>query len=205
MTHLISIFLFFHVVFGYLSLSCGTIIMFLKKGNSLHKRLGLLFYWSLWGVVVSSTVISIWKKIPFLFFMGNFVLYQNYSGHRVLKNKLQIPNFWDYLVLVFASVNGIAMIYTLNLVLVFFGALTLFLVFTDIQTILKVKRDLSIQPKAWLSKHLGMMMGAYIETLTAFIVVNVHDFSPAWLLWLAPTFILVPLMRYWNWKFTRNT
>ncbi len=179
--------------------------MFLKKGNSLHKRLGLLFYWSLWGVVVSSTVISIWKKIPFLFFMGNFVLYQNYSGHRVLKNKLQIPNFWDYLVLVFASVNGIAMIYTLNLVLVFFGALTLFLVFTDIQTILKVKRDLSIQPKAWLSKHLGMMMGAYIGTLTAFIVVNVHDFSPAWLLWLAPTFILVPLMRYWNWKFTRNT
>lgn len=204
-TFLTSIFLFLHISSGYLALSSGTLIMFLRKGESWHKKLGLLFYWSMWGVVVSSTFISLWKNIPFLFFMGNFVFYQNYSGRRVLKNKLQIPDFWDYLVLVFATVNGIAMVYTLNIVLSVFGILTLFLVFTDIQTIVKVKRNISLHPKAWLSKHLGMMMGAYIGTLTAFIVVNVNDFSPAWLLWLAPTFLLVPLMRYWNWKFTRNS
>ena len=49
-----------------------------------------------------------------------------------------------------------------------------------------------------------MMMGAYIGAITAFLVVNIHDFEPAWLIWLLPTFILVPLMRFWTWKYAKK-
>jgi len=193
-----------HIVFGYISLSAGTFILFANKGTKLHQRIGNVFYFSLWGVIIASTFISIYKNIPFLFFMGNFVLYQNYSGRRVLKNKSHLPNWGDYAILVFALLNGAYMVYTLNIVLTVFGALTLFLVFSDARLIFLAKTNKKIHQKAWLSKHLGMMMGAYIGTLTAFIVVNVNDFQPAWLLWLLPTFLLVPLMRYWDWKFTRK-
>jgi hypothetical protein len=42
--------------------------------------------------------------------------------------------------------------------------------------------------KSWLIKHISMIGGAYIATLTAFLVTNVN-FSPAWVIWLAPTII----------------
>lgn len=49
-----------------------------------------------------------------------------------------------------------------------------------------------------------MMVVAYISAFTAFLVVNVQFYGPNWVIWLAPTFIFVPLMRYWTNKYARK-
>ena len=43
------------------------------------------------------------------------------------------------------------------------------------------------------------MLGGTIATLTAFLVVNFRT-DPVWLLWIAPTFVLVPVILYWRQK-----
>jgi hypothetical protein len=100
-----------------------------------------------------------------------------------------------------AAINGVVMVATFNPVLLVFGAISIFLVLQDINTQLLLRKAKELRKLSWLRKHIGMMMGAYIGTLTAFLVVNINDFQPAWLLWLLPTFILVPLMRFWTKKY----
>jgi hypothetical protein len=41
------------------------------------------------------------------------------------------------------------------------------------------------------------MMGATIAVITAFLVVNVR-FDPGWVVWLAPTVVLTPLIIVWS-------
>jgi hypothetical protein len=36
------------------------------------------------------------------------------------------------------------------------------------------------------------------------LVVNINDFEPAWLLWLTPTFVFVPVMSVYQRKYTRQ-
>jgi hypothetical protein len=44
------------------------------------------------------------------------------------------------------------------------------------------------------------MIGAYIASITAFLVVNI-DFVPGAILWLLPTFLMVPLIIVWSNKY----
>lgn len=41
------------------------------------------------------------------------------------------------------------------------------------------------------------MVGSYIASVTAFLVVNI-EFLPPVLIWLAPTAVLVPLILVWT-------
>jgi len=50
-----------------------------------------------------------------------------------------------------------------------------------------------------------MMLGAYISTFTAFLVVNIQSENYAYLIWLMPTFIGTPLIVFWTMKYTRKT
>jgi hypothetical protein len=47
-----------------------------------------------------------------------------------------------------------------------------------------------------------MMLGAYISTATAFLVVNITMINYPWVTWLVPTFIGTPLIVYWTNKYT---
>jgi hypothetical protein len=54
----------------------------------------------------------------------------------------------------------------------------------------------------WLIAHIIRMMGAYIATITAFVVTNVHT-NPAYVAWLAPTVIITPLIAYFVAKYRK--
>ena len=58
-----------------------------------------------------------------------------------------------------------------------------------------VFRSKNSSEKAWLYRHIGKMSGAYIATVTAFLVTNIH-FLPSTIVWLAPTVIGTPLIAY---------
>ena len=193
-----------HILSGYTALMCGAVAMSTVKGGKRHRKWGLVFYYSMIVVSATAIVMAFAKNIDFLLYIGIFVLYQNFGGRKALRNKSQIPDIIDWVILAIAFVNGVAMMYTMEIVLLVFGGITMVLVATDLRLYIPALRGKKHPPKAWLSKHIGMMMGAYIGTLTAFLVVNVQ-FQPHWIVWLGPTIILVPLMRFWTVKYTKST
>jgi hypothetical protein len=55
-----------------------------------------------------------------------------------------------------------------------------------------------------ISLHIQRIVGGYIASLTAFIVVNnafLPSFIPAWVLWIAPTIGIVPFIIHWSRKY----
>jgi uncharacterized membrane protein len=200
-TKLITLIL--HITGGYLALTSGLLAMISPKGQRLHRISGSLFYYSMMVVGISSLVLSVIIANTFMFHIGLFVLYQNHGGRKALQVKTLKPDWLDFTVVGIALINGIFMLVSMNIVLLVFGGISLFLTTGDLWTFRKVLNGVTIPRLAWLRKHIGMMIGAYIGTITAFLVVNIASFEPAWLIWLAPTFILVPLMRYWTHKYTK--
>jgi uncharacterized membrane protein len=187
-----------HIASGFAALTAGTIIMFMKKGHNPHRVLGKIFFMTMIGVVASALFISLTKGNQFLMHMAIFVWYQNYAGWRAIQDKSLKANGLDWAVVFMAAINGVVMVSTFDIVLLVFGALSIFLVLQDINTQLLLRKAKELRKLSWLRKHIGMMMGAYIGTITAFLVVNINDFEPTWLFWLLPTAVLVPLMRYWT-------
>lgn len=204
MEHAYTIALILHIISGYSALTAGLIAIIARKGLRAHRLAGKLFFYAMLGVSVTALYISITKGNAFLLHIGLFSFYQVYGGWRVLRQRDHRASWFDWLVVVVAGVNGIAMIATLNVVLMVFGAISLSLVWGDVRLHSKAARGKSIPPNAWLQKHIGMMMGAFIATITAFIVVNVQGVQPYWLIWLAPTFILVPVLVYQQRKVDRG-
>jgi hypothetical protein len=43
------------------------------------------------------------------------------------------------------------------------------------------------------------MLGGTIAVVTAVLVVNIEA-SPTWLWWVLPTFVITPMIAYWNRK-----
>lgn len=192
-----------HVITGYSALLLGLFIMITTKGNTRHRKLGTAFFFIMLGVTVSALLMSVIKNNQFLFFVGVFVLYQNYAGWKSIRVKSLKPDKLDWLIWVIALANGVVMLITGNIVLIVFGSITMLLVGQDLNRYRILYRGGVLKNKEWLVRHIGMMIGAYIATLTAFLTVNIQNFQPYWVLWLGPTAILIPLMQYWTWKYTR--
>ena len=51
--------------------------------------------------------------------------------------------------------------------------------------------------KKRVARHLTNMLSGTIATVTAAVVVNIST-DPAWIAWLVPTVIIVPVIIYWN-------
>lgn len=197
--------LILHIIGGFTALSTGIIVLLLKKGTSTHRKLGMLFYFAMLTTGFSAMLLAWYRPSAFLFTIGVFSLYQTISGRRAIQNKTLRPTMMDYMLTLIILLNGGFMISTLNVVLVVFGSLCLLLGVQDLVLYYKLRKNISLRQNEWLARHIGLMMGSFIATATAFIVVNINDFEPAWLLWLAPTFVLTPLMTFWTRKYTRQS
>lgn len=204
MEHVITIVLVIHVVAGFLALGIGLMAILSKKGQRIHQLSGRTFYYLMLTVAVSAVIVSTIKLNEFLLLIAGFAAYQNIGGYRSVKNKGLKPNWMDWSATVLGLVTAVFMIATLNVVLLVFGSICLSLVLIDLRTYYLVFRGKAVPKLAWLARHIGFMMGSYIATFTAFVVVNVRDVEPAWIPWLAPTMVGVPLMQYWTWKYTRR-
>lgn len=204
MEFLSSILLYLHIASGYLALMAGTFVLILKKGTSMHKKLGSYFYYAMNVVVVSALLLSFIKSNMFLLHVAIFVLYQNLAGKRSVDYKTLNPTLVDYTLLVFAGINALWMLASLNIVLMVFGGISIFLVINDLRIYGALRKERILPKTAWLKRHIGMMMGAYIGAFTAFLTVNVHFIQPGWIVWIAPTVIFVPLMAYFTNKYTKQ-
>jgi len=196
--------LIIHVGCGFLALALGFAAILFKKGQKRHRFSGKLFFRAMLGVTLSALIISGITENYFLFVIGIFSFFQNYFGYRSVKNKSLIPNVFDWIVLIIASLNSVAMLISMNIVLVVFGVISTFLAIGQARIFFKIRLQKDIPKIQWLVQHIGMMLGAYIATLTAFLVVNFPDVEPGWLIWISPSIIGGSLIFYYTRSVTRR-
>lgn len=188
--------------------------MIAKKGDSKHKIVGKIFSISMLTAGLSSLVLSVLHPSRFMFMVGIFTVYMVGTGNRYLHlkmlNKNQKPKIIDWALTISMLLAGILFmgLGTLSLlksnffglVFVTFGFLGLLFVRHDFKNY-SGKSDIL---NYWISEHLQRMIGAFIASSTAFLVVNAKylpEYIPIVVYWLLPTIILTPLIIKWARKY----
>ena len=197
-TTLISTTLFIHALSGFMALLTGAIAIVTKKGSDVHNKSGIVYFYAMMSVVITGFVVAIAEDNSFLTYVGCFTLYLTYSGYRSIQNKALKPNIPDWIIWGIGTLNGVAMVSTFNIILFVFGILSLVNIVVDIRLFIKAIKGKSLPKLSWLRRHVGMMLGAYIATFTASLVVNIQYEAIPWLPWLMPTFVLTPVIIYWT-------
>jgi uncharacterized membrane protein len=205
--------LIIHIAFGSIGLLTGLFNIIQKKGDKSHKIFGSVFYFSMLLAGFSSLMLSCLHPNYFLFMVGFFTLYMVGSGKRYIKHKQvekrQIEKI-DWVISIIMLLAGLLFVglgilsilksNLFGLVFVTFGSLGLLFVWQDF---LNFTNKTSIK-NYWLIGHLQRMVGAFIASMTAFLVVNATYLPgtiPGFVFWLLPTIIFTPLIIKWSKKY----
>lgn len=201
---LFKVFLFAHIASGGTALFTGLISMISAKGGRIHRLAGKIFFWGMGGVFATAVYMSIAKGNWFLFCVGFFSFYLTCSGYLVLKTKAAKvfdtikPVYW--IVCLFGFLSGVVMLglstglfirqSMFGTVPLIFGFISSGLSFLDYRILVNQVETKQV----WLKSHALRMAGAFVATLTAFIVVNIQ-IEQQWILWLLPTVLIIPATR----------
>lgn len=204
----IQILIYIHAAFGGIALLAGFVSMIAKKGQIIHKRSGLFFFYAMMisGIIAMLVAVLPNHENPFLFAVGIFSLYFVVMGKRVLRFKSKNPNLKiDKIIAVVMIITGVLMIFlppiltnSINPILLVFGVVGIVL---SVKDLLLFKKPDRLQ-KAWLKLHLGKMLGGYISATTAFVVVN--EFFPSIYGWFIPGTIGGFMIAYWIRKINKT-
>ena len=213
--------LIIHIVAGFLALVCGAIAIATKKGKGVHLKAGRIYFWSMIIVALTALYLSVVNVIPFLFLIAIFSFYLTWSGYKAIHWKsraLPTSVYWfDAITSHITALFGIAMV-TLS-VLTWFGihvnavvsSLRIVLLVFGIGTFIFAGEDLILFYRKnasskflWMYTHIGRMLGAYIATFTAFLVVNGEFFPSPLIAWLGPTLVGTPIIFYWIGKYRQK-
>ena len=154
-------------------------------------------------VFITAMPMAIIKANTFLLFIAIFSLYLALSGWRYAKHRHGRPTVLDRASAGVMAATAIAMVLfgafmimrgdSIGIALTVFGAIGASLAVSDLRTL----REGAINDKQRIAAHLTRMLAGTIATVTAFLVTNL-TFDPAFLLWLAPTVAITPLIVWWN-------
>lgn len=199
--------LYLHIAAGGTALLSGGLSIAVNKGSKVHKLSGKVFFMAMIAVALSAFIISIIKDNKFLLAIGAFSFYMNYIGYGALKNKKIIYRWFDWAVVIVSASSALYMVSSRNIVLTVFGAILCYLLFINTRVQFQNEEKQKEAKKKRVIAHLGNMLGTYIATVTAFVVVNVNFVKPSWIVWLLPTVIGLPLIIYYTrkWEEKHNT
>ena len=204
-----------HVIFGVASLAGGLTAILARKSKGLHTRAGMLYTIGMYGTGITGVVMSVIRFNPFLLSVGLFALYLTYSGKvsiDLFRRKETWNPDWKQLApaVMAIAVAAFMILWPMSQMLIsgtffvpvlaVFGLILMLNAIQDFR-LLSGKANLYPRNRNFLVAHIGKMGGAYISTLTAFLVNNVST-DPAWVSWLLPTLVGTPLivLSIRNWK-----
>lgn len=214
-----------HIAAGAVALATFWIPLVSRKGGPLHRRVGLVYAWSMLIVVVAAlgAVASrlsadadpaVRSRSIFLAFIALLAFASGWDGLRALRTKKRTGpssnplDLGPSLALAIAGPAMILLARPLN------GGL-LWFVFGVLETVLGVRhlatwRSTPTDKLHWWYQHLAGMIAACIATVTAFLVVNAHRLGLDTLgltVWIAPGVIggvgIGVWTAYYRRKFTR--
>lgn len=198
--------LIIHVIAATGALISGALAIILKSNTPRHKPVGRIYFWCMTGVFITATFISVVKHLQFLFLIGIFTYYATVIAYRALKlknlHKGQKPHLMDWIIEAIAGLTFLGMILFAILAYVqsatqmaviplVFGVLGVWGVYRNVSNFIKGPKE----SLYWLKKHIGNMCGSYIGAITAFTI-NQSEHIPLnpIILWLGPTFIIMPII-----------
>jgi uncharacterized membrane protein len=209
MEQYIKIAVYIHALCGGIGLLCGFAIMIAKKGTKLHKRLGKWFSYGMFTSCLISLPIC-WlpnHQNIFLFLIGVFTIYLILSGNRAItfKSKTKLtPDKIDYtistvmvlvsLVMLILGIVGFINKSNNSILFFFFGLTGFYISIKDF----KFFKNYKTIKNLWLKNHIGKMMGAFIASVTAFIVAGLQIGNL--LGWILPSIIGTFFIIFWNKK-----
>lgn len=154
MTDLFTILLIIHIAGGSVSLLLGLYILLSKKGNRVHRKTGIVYFYAMLTASLVALPMSYLHPNYFLFIIGVFTSYMLLTGKRYLKKKTpEDVHATDWLLTTVMLIFGLAFIFfgIFNIVKgVYFGTVFLVLalsacyLFFRIGLILKVSQRLKI-------------------------------------------------------------
>jgi hypothetical protein len=203
-----SILLIVHIAAGFTALiaaAAATLSKVLDVAHRWHVYSGRVFFWGMAVVFVTALPLAILRPNTFLFLIAFLSFYFAVAGMRYATNRRGTPRPLDWgsagvmvlsggimvgfgaFLLARGDTNGITMIVL--------GAVGGVLSIADLRTL---RRGGARGPER-IAQHLTMMLGGTIATVTAFVVTNV-DVQPEFIVWLAPTVVIAPLIFVWSRK-----
>ena len=206
-----------HISGGTIALLSGIIPMVATKGNKAHRLFGKVFFAGMTVVFVTSFAVSIIKNIPFLLLISIFSYYSVANGYRSLYLKKlhmgQKATLVDWVLNIVAGIFILSMVVwgaylmgtninmQMGTVSLVFGLLGCRGIYATVSNFTKAPTRKTI----WIESHIGGMVGGYIASVTAFLVVNNDKYIglPPVIAWLLPTVLLVPYILYWTRKYKK--
>jgi len=204
MESIASVLLILHIIAGMTCLLAGIMAIASKKGGKLHAISGKTYFYAMFTVIITAVVVAFYRNNIFLLLIASFSFYMTWAGVRSIRNKSLKANLLDWFFLVIAAGTAALMILTFNIVLIVFGSLLTINIIQETTTFIQARKKNLQTTNKWLIRHIGMMLGSFIATTTAFLVTNVQGFDPAWLPWLAPTIVGSPLIAYYTRRTIKN-
>ncbi len=216
--------LWIHIPFGFLSLVLFWIPVAVKKGGSLHKKVGWFYYISMWVVLVTSAIMSVCnlfmdKYIAALYlgFLALVTTYPLWYSYEILRQQKEWSNryFWirkTFVVVMFLSGVGMILLagikfhfQNMGVMMAFFGVLTL----PAGRDILMTKA-MAMDKETKLKMHIQGTIITGIAAYTAFfafggnrILMQVFHLPVQWMIlpWILPTILGLIYSRYMKKKY----
>ena len=197
--------LYLHILAGFIALGIAYVLLFIKKGNKRHKKLGMIYVYGMTTIFVTAIPLSLLGEFnPFLFVIAIFSFYLAFSGYRQGRDRNGAREQIDKVLGVFITATSIlfySMAVSLYLIedsmwitSVVFGSIALGMGINDFRR-MKIDERPDFYDRTNL--HLNLMLAGTIATTTAFIV-TLNPFSIDWLNWVAPTIVGTPIIIYFS-------
>lgn len=178
------------------------------KGGLMHVRAGRVYAIGMTLIFLTAIPLALLGSSVFLLLIAVFSFYLVFAGWRFARNRSRRPQPVDWAAAAIMGVTGLAMWgYAVVLALSGSGQWVTLLVFGFISVALSVADGLFFiqgarasrrpPPHQRIQRHLTNMMAGTIATITAVMVVNI-SMNPVWVPWLLPTFVITPIIVWWN-------
>ena len=200
------ILLIVHIIAGFTALAAAAVATISKSLDIAHRwhvYSGIVFFWGMVGVFLTAIPLAIMGRNIFLLLIAILSFYFALAGWRYGTHRRGSPRPLDWVSAgVMVLVAGIMIIFgvfllsrgnTNGVTMIVFGAIGATLSFADLRNL----RHGGARGVERIAQHLTMMLAATIATLTAFLVTNL-TLQPAFIVWLAPTLVITPIIVVWN-------
>lgn len=197
-----------HVLAGFVALTAAglaTLTKTLDVAHEWHVYSGTAFFWGMVVVFVTALPLALIRPNAFLFLIAILSFYFALAGWRYATSRRGRPRLLDWIsASVMAVAAGVMIVFgvlllsrrnTNGITMLILGGIGAALSVADLRTL----HQGGAKGPERIARHLTMMLAGAIATLTAFVVTNV-PVQPAFIVWLAPTVVITPIVVVWNRK-----
>ena len=181
----VRLLLLMHIVAGSLALAIAPLAMIARKGGTWHRRWGTIFVIAMATVSVTALGLGPYFHDLFLVAVGVLSGFLVFGAWRAARAHDRVAPV-DVIAAAVVLVAGCALLVLAMLqhsafaaVLMMFGAIAVFLGARDLYRLSR-----PAPRKAWMYRHLTLILAAYIAAVTAFSAVNLQ---------------MLPLVARWTW------